>query len=358
MLAHICSQPSNILVDQNGIVKLADFGSSRLISSSTCINNESMRGTPNYMAPEVIKQTMRSRKSDIWSVGCTVLRLLTGLPFWGDKKFDSQMALLYFIANLETLPPLPGAISDDARSFITSCLELDPVHRPSAEELLQHPFVKNTSARSPPPLSSASKAARGIRTAPPERVTPMPSTDIVIPPSTAPSNSSSSPPRTSRDRLGSGFQSKASNKLAPLFPTQLDLPVRFWDSLLIDQDNSHMYLCFEWPQARPDEDENEKSIPSFSTTLVPISARGRAGIPVSTILEPTAIDHYTYSDFSEPTMKANKWEEQPILTDAARVERERAAAIALEATRRREERERRFQEELAAFRSTQLILRP
>lgn len=158
-------QPSNILVDQHGTVKLADFGASRLISSSTTVNNESMRGTPNYMAPEVIKQSSRSRKSDIWSVGCSVLRLLTGLPFWGDKKFDSQISLLYYVANLKALPALPGELSDDARSFVTACLEIDPVLRPSALELLQHSFVKQ---KDPAKVlrSSHNAGSRTIHTAP------------------------------------------------------------------------------------------------------------------------------------------------------------------------------------------------
>lgn len=149
-------------MDQHGTVKLADFGASRLISSSTTVNNESMRGTPNYMAPEVIKQSSRSRKSDIWSVGCSVLRLLTGLSFWGNKKFDSQISLLYYVANLEALPALPGELSDDARSFVTACLEIDPVLRPSALELLQHPFVKQKD----PAKAHNNPASRAIRTAP------------------------------------------------------------------------------------------------------------------------------------------------------------------------------------------------
>lgn len=159
-------QPSNILVDQHGTVKLADFGASRLISSSTTVNNESMRGTPNYMAPEVIKQSSRSRKSDIWSVGCSVLRLLTGLPFWGDKKFDSQISLLYYVANLEALPALPGELSDDARSFVTACLEIDPVVRPSALELLQHPFVTQKDPAKELRSSRNNARSRAIHTAP------------------------------------------------------------------------------------------------------------------------------------------------------------------------------------------------
>ncbi|GLE04455.1 hypothetical protein PINS_up013397 [Pythium insidiosum] len=178
-VVHHDIKPSNLLVDQNGVVKLADFGSSRLISSSTCINNESMRGTPNYMAPEVIKQTSRGRKSDIWSVGCSVLRLLTGRPLWGDRKFDSQVALLFFIANLAELPPLPHELSPDARSFLLQCLKLDPAARPSADELLRHPFVaddarpvraEHAPASAPAPKSVAvtarPKAAHGARVRP------------------------------------------------------------------------------------------------------------------------------------------------------------------------------------------------
>lgn len=334
----MCSQPSNILVDQNGTVKLADFGSSRLISSSTCINNESMRGTPNYMAPEVVRQTTRSRKADIWSVGCTVLRLLTGLPFWGDKKFDSQMSLLYYIAQLSELPPLPGTLSDDARSFITSCLEIDANRRPTAEELLLHPFVQTPSPRSP---------TRDTRshTAPAELVTPL---KLVVEPLPAISQQPPVPPVTAPAKS----PHRKSERLAPLFPSpRLDLPVRLVCLTL----SMKRELTINVDQMRPDgDDENEKSIPSMSVSF-PVSSRTRVS-PID------RGDNYTYTDFTEPATAPAKlsarqrpiWEEQPILTDVARLERERADAFAVESKRKREERDRKYQEELAAFRTAQL----
>jgi len=161
-------QPANILVDQNGVVKIADFGSSRLINSATMAggSTRSLHGTPNYMAPEVIKQTSgRSRKADIWSIGCTVLRLLTGRPLWGDRHFDSQAALLYYIANILELPPLPEGLSAQAQEFIQACLEIDPLKRPSAAELLTFPFAQYAGQK-PEPIAPEPMTTPRRHTAP------------------------------------------------------------------------------------------------------------------------------------------------------------------------------------------------
>jgi serine/threonine protein kinase len=74
------------LIDQHGTVKLADFGASRLINASSVAKCKSLRGTPYYMAPEVIKQIRHGVQADIWSTGCTLLKMLTGVPLWKNMK--------------------------------------------------------------------------------------------------------------------------------------------------------------------------------------------------------------------------------------------------------------------------------
>ncbi|CAI5477445.1 unnamed protein product [Closterium sp. Yama58-4] len=81
---------ANILVDNRGCIKLADFGASRKLADlATMSGHKSMKGTPYWMAPEVIKQTGHGRPADIWSVACTVIEMATGKPPW--SEFLSQV---------------------------------------------------------------------------------------------------------------------------------------------------------------------------------------------------------------------------------------------------------------------------
>ena len=70
----------------NGIIKLIDFGCAKRLelrlSKSGSHLMKSLRGTPYWMAPEVINETGHGKKSDIWSLGCTVFEMLTGSPPW------------------------------------------------------------------------------------------------------------------------------------------------------------------------------------------------------------------------------------------------------------------------------------
>ncbi|KAF0697495.1 Aste57867_11805 [Aphanomyces stellatus] len=159
-VVHYDIKPSNILIDQHGTVKLADFGASRLLGATSVAKNRSMRGTPYYMAPEVIKQEARDTKADIWSVGCTVLKMLTGTPLWKAMQFQTQVALFFHVANLTAPPPLPDSLSDDARSFVLACLQVRPEDRWTAEQLLGHPFARPPGRHLPKrSLTSASTAA-------------------------------------------------------------------------------------------------------------------------------------------------------------------------------------------------------
>ena len=100
---------ANILVDDRGTIKLADFGSSKRMDSMGTIGNDnhSLRGTPYFMAPEVIMQTGHGRKADIWSVGCTILQMVTGQPPWKSLQLGTPAALRFHIVNSQAPPPMP-----------------------------------------------------------------------------------------------------------------------------------------------------------------------------------------------------------------------------------------------------------
>jgi len=72
------------LVDNSGVCKLADFGTAKRISKlvDTDFKGLSLKGTVQWMAPEVLKQSSLTRFCDIWSVGCTVIEMATGKPPW------------------------------------------------------------------------------------------------------------------------------------------------------------------------------------------------------------------------------------------------------------------------------------
>lgn len=135
---------ANLLVDENGNVKLADFGSSKSIDElNATVEGRSLTGTPNFMAPEVIINAKYTNGSDIWAVGCTLLEMLTGQPPWAQMKFDNPISAMFHIAQSKVGPKVPDDLSEQAKSFINACFAMDSDVRPTAAELLCHPFITN-----------------------------------------------------------------------------------------------------------------------------------------------------------------------------------------------------------------------
>ncbi|KAL5213513.1 hypothetical protein ABZP36_024360 [Zizania latifolia] len=127
---------ANILVDSNGLVKLADFG---LAKEMSILNQaRSSKGTVYWMAPEVAKAKPHGPPADIWSLGCTVLEMLTGKVPYPDMEWT--FALLKIGRGIP--PEIPTTLSEDARDFIMRCVKANPNDRPSATQLLDHPFVQ------------------------------------------------------------------------------------------------------------------------------------------------------------------------------------------------------------------------
>ncbi|TGJ82878.1 hypothetical protein E0Z10_g5874 [Xylaria hypoxylon] len=140
---------ANILTTKDGKVKLADFG----VSTSTLAGPDKeaqVVGTPYWMAPEIIELSGATPASDIWSLGCTVIELLSGRPPYHHLQ---AMPALFAIVN-DDHPPLPEGVSSAARDFLMQCFQKDPNLRVSAKKLLKHNWIVGC-RRSDAPVAKA-----------------------------------------------------------------------------------------------------------------------------------------------------------------------------------------------------------
>ena len=139
-IIHRDIKPENILL-KSSKVKLADFG----LSTYTNLRHKRMVGSPMYMAPESLHLFEYSHKSDIYSLGMTLYRLLTGkFPFKHDQ-LEGLLALKYEFR----LEQLPDHISWPAKLILASCLTPNPQERPRAADLISQlsasfPKLSNT----------------------------------------------------------------------------------------------------------------------------------------------------------------------------------------------------------------------
>lgn len=147
---------SNLLMDQDGSVRISDFGVAGWLPSGNKARNATERrtfvGTPCWMAPEVMEQTAPyDEKADIWSFGITALELAKGYAPYA--RLQPMKVLLMTIQgdppSLKTYPDYAKTKNKFSRHFreiITLCLQKNPAHRPSASTLLSKTFFKRATS--------------------------------------------------------------------------------------------------------------------------------------------------------------------------------------------------------------------
>ncbi|XP_045597311.1 serine/threonine-protein kinase Tao isoform X3 [Procambarus clarkii] len=126
----------NILLTENGTVKLADFGSASIASPAN-----SFVGTPYWMAPEVIlamDEGQYDGKVDVWSLGITCIELAERKPPYFNMN---AMSALYHIAQNDAPKMSAPEWSKDFQHFVESCLQKSPPDRPTSARLLSHEFI-------------------------------------------------------------------------------------------------------------------------------------------------------------------------------------------------------------------------
>ncbi|TDL27856.1 Pkinase-domain-containing protein [Rickenella mellea] len=122
-------------------VMIADFGLSRIMEEEKLQMLTEICGTPGYMAPEIFKKTGHSKPVDIWAIGVITYFLLCGYtPFDRDTQELEMQAIIAGDYKFEPEEYWCN-VSPTARSFVSTCLTIDPVSRPTASEALQHPWL-------------------------------------------------------------------------------------------------------------------------------------------------------------------------------------------------------------------------
>lgn len=159
-VVHRDLKPENFLFkdkSEDAVIKVIDFGLSKLAPPANRDVMHTRVGTPYYIAPEVLRREY-TVKCDVWSVGVIAYILLCGYPpFYGDN--DREIFRRVTIGRFTFPSPEWDHISAHAKDFVASLLQIDATRRPTAAEALRHPFFALSFDAHGRPLTSLAAAS-------------------------------------------------------------------------------------------------------------------------------------------------------------------------------------------------------
>jgi eukaryotic-like serine/threonine-protein kinase len=161
-IVHRDIKPGNILLADNGTVKITDFGISKALDDTTVTTQTGIAGTPAYLAPEIARGEDPTRASDVFSLGSTLYHAVEGRPPFGTNS--NPLALLHAVSS-GNVPPARNA--GPLAGTLTTLMRAEPSTRPSAQD--------------------AATALAAVKTAPAATTTPLgpptpPRPTVVVPP--------------------------------------------------------------------------------------------------------------------------------------------------------------------------------
>ncbi|RMF56425.1 MAG: PEGA domain-containing protein [Calditrichaeota bacterium] len=142
-IIHRDMKPDNIMISQEGVVKITDFGLAFMPQLPGITAQGGTVGTPAYMSPEQAKGSKVDHRSDLFSVGVTIYELASGTSPFASKHFGESIQKILSV-NPPPLSEVRTDIPDWFSELVTKLMNKDPAKRPnSAKEILQLPYFKD-----------------------------------------------------------------------------------------------------------------------------------------------------------------------------------------------------------------------
>jgi serine/threonine protein kinase len=126
-VAHRNIKPGNVLLT-NGSARLSDLGLAKFLAPGMTVTRSGAVGEVEFLEPGIIRGDRASRASDIWALGATLHRALTGNPIYPDLAPGDMLASLRRVLN--DRPTIDPSLPADQAAFIAKCLAADPAGRP------------------------------------------------------------------------------------------------------------------------------------------------------------------------------------------------------------------------------------